>query len=507
MAFPLSAHCCMAIPARAVALALVMFLGAGWDAGAEDRPGERELLAVRSHGQYHSVAFSPDGRHIAAGGPKHELMIWDAATGMEVRALSGARNELMDVAFSADGQWIAGGCRDGARVWDTATGNEAFVISGRGWVARLAFSPDGRRLAAGGPSIIAVWDVVNRKEIALLKGHTGSVSGIVYSPDGTVLASAGNDRTIRLWDAASGGELLTIRVHTSPVQTIAFSPDGRRLISASLDRTVRLWDSASGECLLTLNGHTAGVHCVAFSPDGRRAVSCGLDRTVKVWDLQTAQEVLTLHGHTGAVFGVAFSPDGRRLASTGNDATVKVWSLGVPRESTEALSAAELEKLWADLASDHGARAFHAVLTLAAVPRQSVAYLEEHLRPLPALPDQEKQIAQLLAELDDARFHTRQRATQKLEVLGKVVEPALRGLLAERPALEVSRRVERLLNRLKGTALSRDQLLAARGIEVLERADTPEAQRLLQKLAGGATTEWLTQEAKASLGRRKRSGG
>jgi WD40 repeat protein/serine/threonine protein kinase len=206
-----------------------------------------------------------------------------------------------------------------------------------GWVWCVTYSPDGRRLAsASWDKTVKVWDAATGQVLLNFQRHTSRVWGVAYSPDGRRLASADGDGTVKVWDAATGQVLLTLKGHTNTVFTVRYSPDGRRLASASRDRTVKVWDAATGECLRTLKGHTSWVFGVAYSPDGCRLATAGDDQTVKVWDAAIGQELLTLEGHTGYVFGVAYSPDGRCLASASEDQTVRVW---------DATSGQELLKL------------------------------------------------------------------------------------------------------------------------------------------------------------------
>ena len=194
------------------------------------------------------------------------------------------------------------------------------------WVWSIVFSPDGSRLAsASSDSTIRLWDVDTGEILDTLCGHESYVLDATFSPDGSRLASASDDNTIRLWDTATGDILNTLRGHSGSVRGVAFGPDGSRLASASGDNTVRLWDTESGDVLMILRGHRDGVQGVAFSPDGSRLASASDDKTIRLWDTETGNSVDTLRGHSGIVRGVVFSYDGSRLASASGDNTIRLW--------------------------------------------------------------------------------------------------------------------------------------------------------------------------------------
>jgi len=199
-------------------------------------------------------------------------------------------------------------------------------------VCSVAFSPDGTLLAsAGTDNKVRVWQAATGAAVRTLTGHTGQVSAVMFSPDGTLLASAGFDNTVRVWQTATGAAVRTLTGHNkSPyldkgVCSVAFSPDGTLLASAGVDRTVRIWETATGATLGILTGHASWVRAVAFSPDGTLLASASEDKTVRVWQTTTGTAVSTLTGHASQVWAVAFSPDGTLLASASEDKTVRVW--------------------------------------------------------------------------------------------------------------------------------------------------------------------------------------
>ena len=207
-------------------------------------------------------------------------------------------------------------------------------LPGDAGVCGLAFSPDGTLLAsAGTDKKVRVWQAATGASVRTLTGHTGRVWAVAFSPDGAMLASAGSDDSVRLWQVMTGETVRTLTGHNNrhfldaSVCGLAFSPDGTLLASAGIDGTIRLWETATGAAVRTLTGHAGWVRAVAFSPDGTLLASAGEDGTVRVWQATTGALVSTLTGHTGRVWAVAFSPDGTQLASAGADRTARIWEL------------------------------------------------------------------------------------------------------------------------------------------------------------------------------------
>jgi WD40 repeat protein len=271
------------------------------------------------------VSFSPDGKRIAGGGISVGAQLWDASTFEE-----GARCQagwVLGAAFSPDSKQLVTGS-DGVMVWDVATGMQVRLLKGHtDQVTSVAWSPDGKRIASSArDNTVKVWDAVSGE---LSFSLDQSVNSVAFSPDSKHVVTGSAHNSVDVWDAATGQNTFTVKAHGG-VTGVAFSADGKRIVSGGYDKVLRIWDfekSPVGDPkpLVTLAGHTHWIKSVAISPDGKRIASGGDDHTARVWDTESGQNTLTIKGHTSVVTSVAFSPDGKRIASASLDGTVKVW--------------------------------------------------------------------------------------------------------------------------------------------------------------------------------------
>ena len=325
--------------------------------GSGPSPPPRALPdgAIMRIGQGRGVdfAFSPDGNKIAIACSIIGIWIHDVNTGKEIGLLTGHTDAVTSVAYSPDGSTIASGSYDKTvRLWDANTFELRATLTGfTGDTKALAFSPDGKMLATGASrsseirragrfvkeekvmeiidSTIRLWDVATGKHMGTLSGHSGWISDLTYSPDGTTLVSASTDGTIRLWDAVTLQHKITLKGHTLNVVLVMFSSNSKRIVSWGNDATARLWDTNTGKQIALFGDiHYAAV---GFSADGTTLV-CGQGKgnaTIRLWDANTGIQKAELKHTFTDIFSVVFSPDGSKLVTTEDwqNKNIRYWDL------------------------------------------------------------------------------------------------------------------------------------------------------------------------------------
>lgn len=317
-----------------------------------------ELMQLKSDNAYntHRVEYSTDGKEIMGD----SSTIWDAQTGKlldptvnfiprstlqaspygeldtkhsginTVRIVTPEKKkgilekgllnlwELNTVDLSPDGKRAITLDDNTGRIWDVESGKEVIRLAGiRG---EPVFSPDGNHLLAG----MELWDAVRGKALFKLIGHTDCVNDHSFSPDGTMVATASDDKTVRLWDVDTG-KLKVIYNHPWGVELTRFSPDNKKIVTVGNNGGIFIWEIASGKQVLKLTGHTGIIEEAQFSPDSTKIITAGQDRTVRVWDAKSGKELIRLTSLVGSFPVAQISPDGKRLITISFNKIPCIW--------------------------------------------------------------------------------------------------------------------------------------------------------------------------------------
>ena len=243
--------------------------------------------------------------------------------------------QVPSLAFSPDGKLLAAGSYKEVRIWDVTTGALTRSLTGHADMAHaLAFSKDGKRLAvAGGMPTgvgeVKIWDTDKWEVIASLREHGDQVYGVGFSPDGKWVATAALDKVLKVWNTSKWEVVKTLRAHSDQVFDLVWKPDSSGLIACSADHTCKVFDISNDnpdewKSIRSFGSTQEFYYAVAISPDGKTVVSGGRDNKVHVWNLEDGKEARTLE-QGGFVNDLAYGPDGERIASAGGDKNVKLW--------------------------------------------------------------------------------------------------------------------------------------------------------------------------------------
>ncbi|HXR04154.1 MAG TPA: hypothetical protein VN836_05545, partial [Verrucomicrobiae bacterium] len=302
-----------------------------------------------------AIAWSPDGRSIAAGtyyggyvssqagagltylwqAPGGSRSAWTGTSVSLVRTTTNLFGKVTAVAFSTDSAKLASGCAAGSN-FVTSVSDGSFVATRPAYntsvapaaVTSVAFSSGGMMASGCEDSTICVYSTNSSwtqlwTSTANANAQMTNVTAVAFSPDGSRLATASLDQTIKVWSTSSWTLQQTFTGHTNGVTSVAFSPDGSKIVSGCVDGSVKVWDS-NGNCLVTIAAHTLPVTATIFSTDGSRVISSSDDGTVRLWSAADGSAVGTLGGQNYFIGAVAISPDGTLCASAGGDETIQV---------------------------------------------------------------------------------------------------------------------------------------------------------------------------------------
>jgi RNA polymerase sigma factor (sigma-70 family) len=499
------------------------------------------------------AVFSRDGRLLATASNDRTVRIWDVASGKEVRVIAGHTGPVDLVAFAPDGrQLVSCCCTDSAdrllSVWDLDDGLEVqqFHLPSEIIVRALAFSSDGKSLLAHVPGTpLRAFNVKTGQEENRYRTRLRLVN---FSPDGTRFAGGalepGKDH---VWDTATEEPLVALEPRSlsnvgersmrlnrgmpAPLPAplpgpsfgdlygaYLFSPDARFLLAPNPDSSLQLWDAVTGKRLRQLarvgdkreqarlsvslfQGNPPRI-LAAWSPDNRSIALQEPYGSISLVEVSTGEVRGIFKGHKGPINWLAFSPDGQKLASASWDTTALLWDVTRPAVDGQPdldRPLDDLEAAWRDLAEARAELAYVWMRALSSAPARTVAFLKERLQPVPKI--EAGQLEKLIAALDSNEFAERKQAEKELLGLGERAQQALQTALQAKPPLDVTRRIEGMLEKIAAQMMPREQVRMLRALEVLERIRTPEAKQLLARLAGGAADSVITRDARDALRR------
>ena len=318
--------------------------------GAETRLLEtRGTNATADSGNVSSLSFSRDGRHLAVGYNNNSARIWrlDSAPDTAPLVLAGAHSgPVSGIDFDAGSSRVATGSYDmTTRVWNLPHAGQRVVAESRDdKVTAVALSPDAAWVLTGYESGAVRISRSDHREAGaqplVLDGHSAPVTSANFSPDGSKVATASEDRTARLWtlrspEPTNEGGISTLKTvgparvfgHDAEVRAVSFDREGTTLVTASVDGTARLWRSDPDEPRI-LGFHDERVESVALSPDARRVVSASDDHTARIWSMDGRSEPHVLSGHWDWVRSAAFNPvDASKVVTASDDGTLRLWDL------------------------------------------------------------------------------------------------------------------------------------------------------------------------------------
>jgi WD40 repeat protein len=302
-----------------------------------------------------AVAFSPDGRFLVSGSSYDgrrsvgNLLVWDVAEGniqdhLRRKSWKPWYSEVHAVAFTPDGKRIAatgGELYHGAvGVWDLESGDqlwEATDIAPTTFVP-LAFSPDGKLLATAAgdrnrSGRVRFWDAGTGEAKQTWDGNGKDVSAVAFAPDGNTIASADVSGKVLIRAAADGAVKQEFRHDTSGKEEsmfvrLAFAPDGKTLATAGGTFPVRVWDVARGKLLREWPIGAGSAMSLAFAPDGSGVVMGQWGGAVTFWDVATNGARKLLDDKAGVSGAAAFMPDGKTVAIGMADGTIRMQPLG-----------------------------------------------------------------------------------------------------------------------------------------------------------------------------------
>ena len=275
------------------------------------------------------------GALIATAHASGEIKIFDPYSRIKLKSFFGYRDEygngFFSVAFSPDGKSVAAGNKDGTiKIWNLSDGAERVIDSKSGLVADISFSPDGNYLAACSDSMVKIWNFQTGIPLVVLPENTTNDIASDFSPDGKKLATGSLNGAIKIWDVKTASEIFSNSEISEAeyVSDLDFSPDGEYL-AAGYPTHVKILNTRTGKNIFTFYNKSFSDLHVSYAPDGKYLAIAGISNSngenniIKVFNIKTGKEVFSIDSDEARK--VVFFPDGKRMATSWG--TFRIWEL------------------------------------------------------------------------------------------------------------------------------------------------------------------------------------
>ena len=234
-----------------------------------------------------ALSWAQDGHLLVAG--KNGSLQLRTGDGAQVSRVFSHGGPITAAALRADGATVASADADGTvRLWRTSSATELLTLHAGAPVGAVALDPTGRLVAVGAGDDVLVFSATTGSKVETLTGHTDTVTGVAFSPDGLELASSSRDHDARLWLTDGFRLLQVLHRHTAFLSGVAFSSDGRWLATAGALKA-GIWSASQqsdlpGSFLLFARGNAAPLSSVAWSPHGWELATASRDGSIRVVD-------------------------------------------------------------------------------------------------------------------------------------------------------------------------------------------------------------------------------
>jgi WD40 repeat protein len=308
---------------------------------------QTRVIDLKATADLGEMLFSPRGEKVAAVAGADRLAVWSLPDGKLIQAMEVPRRPS-SVLFASQADELIVAFPDGAiEVRTIATGAVVRTIAAGSRQSALAATADGRLIASSGGAHISLWDS-SGKQLRTFGHEFGTVASLAFSPDGTLLVSAGLDTDVHFWDVSTGQRKASLRDRVLPTFAVTFTTDGRHLVIGGANGAIEVVLVANASIARRFPAQKHPVGAVSLSPDGRSAGAAHFDHdggsrpaAVAIWGIASGRLVRRVTPPGEPARAIGFGSDGRLLYALAKGPELSVWALG---DSTSTSSSDALKR-------------------------------------------------------------------------------------------------------------------------------------------------------------------